>query len=363
VLVARGTAASRLSGELPAGAGAVVRLITKPDWTGVVDAVGGGPVLVRQGRPVFRALEAFTTAQLLPRHPRTAIGQLADGRIVMVAVDGRQPGYSTGMTNFELAQTLARLGAVTGSALDAGGSTTMAFEGQLLNSPSDPDGERPVAEALLVMYAGVYAPLPLEPVLSPNGDAVADRQQLSYKVVRPSTVSVSLLGPDNVPRYTFSGQVAPGSYPFEWNGLKPDGQPDAEGRWHWVVNATDDLGRVSGIDRGFTVNSTLGFGKSIGPALGVPRANPRAVASFTLGRAATVTTRIETPSGVILKTLARQRAEPGQLEVAWDGRTGRGGFVYTGRYVAKAVAQNELGAVELSAEFSVRRVVRPAASG
>ena len=85
--------------------------------------------------PVFRAGEAFTHAQLAPRAPRSAVGQLADGRIVLVAVDGRQPGYSVGMTNFELAQTLVRLGAVTGMALDSGGSTTMAFDGALLNRP------------------------------------------------------------------------------------------------------------------------------------------------------------------------------------------------------------------------------------
>ena len=53
----------------------------------------------------------------------------------MVAVDGRQRGYSVGVTNFELAQQLVRLGAVTGTALDSGGSTTMAFNGKLLNQP------------------------------------------------------------------------------------------------------------------------------------------------------------------------------------------------------------------------------------
>ena len=43
-------------------------------------------------RPVFRAGEAFTTNQLGQRAPRSAVGQAADGRIVLVAVDGRQPG-------------------------------------------------------------------------------------------------------------------------------------------------------------------------------------------------------------------------------------------------------------------------------
>src|SRR5207253_3876286 len=137
-------------------------------WANVTDAVGGGPIIVRNGKPVFRSFELFTAAQLAARNPRTGVGQTADGRILLVAVDGRQPGYSTGLTNFELALLMMRLGAVTASALDSGGSTTMAFDGKLLNRPSDPGGERPVAEALTLFYYGVYAPPPMARVLSPN---------------------------------------------------------------------------------------------------------------------------------------------------------------------------------------------------
>ena len=56
---------------------------------------------------------------------------------MLVAVDGRQPGYSIGLTNSELAQALVRLGAVRAMGLDSGGSTTMAFDGAVLNRPSD----------------------------------------------------------------------------------------------------------------------------------------------------------------------------------------------------------------------------------
>ena len=143
MLAARGTAAQRLEEEVDIGTTLALRIIFRPEWTGIADAVGGGPVLVRNGGPVFRAQEAFTSSQLAPRNPRTGVGQLADGRILMVVTDGRRPGYSVGMTNFELAQTLVRLGAVTASAFDGGGSTTLAFDGTLLNRPSDPGGERP----------------------------------------------------------------------------------------------------------------------------------------------------------------------------------------------------------------------------
>ena len=152
----------------------------------------------------------FTSSQLSLRDPRTAIGQRADGRIIFVAVDGRQPGYSTGVTNFEMAQTMVRLGAVTASALDSGGSTTMAFDGKVLNRPSDPGGERAVADGLFVFYYGVHAPAPPQKVVSPNGDGVAEAQPLSYKIVRPSTVTASLIGPDRVPRQTETGAQEPG---------------------------------------------------------------------------------------------------------------------------------------------------------
>src|SRR5919202_1397450 len=194
VLVARADA-QFLTQEAPVGTTLSVNLLLTPQWRNVTDALGGGPIIVRNGKPVFRSLELFTPAQLATRNPRTAVGQTADGRILLVAVDGRQPGYSTGLTNFELALLMMRLGAVTASALDAGGSTTMAFDGKLLNRPSDPGGERAVAETLAVLYKGVYAPPPALDVVSPNGDGIGERQQLAYKVVRPSTVTASLVGP------------------------------------------------------------------------------------------------------------------------------------------------------------------------
>ena len=196
VLVARGAAATnRVRAEAPASSAVRVRLVLQPDWTGVTNALGGGPALVRRGKAIFDANEAFVANQLAVPEPRTAVGQLKDGRIVLVAADGRQPGYSTGMTNFELALALVKLGVVTGAALDGGGSTAMAFDGRLLNKPSDRNGERAVSEALLVGYSGIQAPAPAVSVLSPNGDGIAETQQLGYKVVRPSSVTVALIGP------------------------------------------------------------------------------------------------------------------------------------------------------------------------
>jgi len=363
VLVARGQIAARLQAEAPVGQEVRIRLVLQPDWTGVVQALGGGPLLVRGGRALLNAGETFTTAQLATPQPRSAVGQTADGRILLVAADGRSLGYSSGLTNFDLALALLRLGAVTAAALDGGGSTAMAFEGQLLSTPADPAGERPISDALLVAYEGVHAPAPSEPVLSPNGDGIGERQSLAYKTVRPSTVSATLTGPDGVPRYTFSGQVEPGTYPLEWSGVREDGSPEVEGRWTWTVSAVDDLGRASSVERTFDLNLTLAFPRSVGPALVVPRRKPRAVATFTLARPALVTMRIETPSGAVVRSLGRQQLGPGTVTVAWDGAADTGGVVYSGRYVARAVAVNELGSVSLAAVFAVRRGVAAPRAG
>ncbi|MEO5575797.1 MAG: phosphodiester glycosidase family protein [Gaiellaceae bacterium] len=350
VLVARGTAAQRLVEESPVGTSLALRLIFRPEWTGITNAVGGGPVLVRSGGPVFRAQEAFTSSQLAPRNPRTGVGQLADGRVLMVVTDGRRPGYSVGMTNFELAQTMVRLGALTGSALDGGGSSSLAFDGTLLNRPSDRGGERPVSTALQLMYYGVYAPVP-EPVISPNGDGFAETQrELSYKVVRPSNVTATLVAPDGTAASTETLLREPGTYPVAFPPASADPTvAPGEGRWRLEVAATDDLGRTSTTTQTFTVNSTLGFARLSRRSL-VVRARGRQTisAGVTLTRAARVTATVETKTGVKVATIAVRRLPAGRFAASWKGTTRGGRFlVYGGLYAVRFRAANELGAVEL----------------
>ena len=331
VLVARGPQAAFLTAEAPVGSKVTILLTLTPPWTNVPNALGGGPVIVRDGKPVFRSFEDFVSGQLAQRTARTGVGQLADGRIVLVAVDGLQPGYSDGMTNFELALTMMRLGCVTASALDSGGSTTMAFDGKLLNSPSDRGGERAVAEALTLFYYGVYAATPGSRVLSPNGDGVDDTQALSYKLVRPSTVTATLNGPGGAVVTLDSGSRVPGIYRVTWNGA---GQP--EGNWTFRVTADDDLGRHSVAERQFGLDSTLGF-------LSVRAAGRRATASFKLARAARVAAQIETSAGAVVATLPTRNLPAGNGAVSWKGRAGR--------YVFSVTATNDAGSVELTAPF------------
>ncbi len=361
VLLARGTAAQKLTEEAPVGTNLAARIIFRPEWTGITQAVGGGPMLVRAGKPVFRALEAFAADQLVPRMPRTAVGQLSGGRVIFVATDGRQPGYSVGMTNFELAQTLVRLGAVTGSALDAGGSTTLAFDGTLLNRPSDPRGERDVSTSLQLMYYGVYAP-PAEPVVSPNGDGVAETQKLAYKIVRPSTVTAALTAPDGTVAFSESGEREPATYPVAFPPVPLDPAaaplPPAEGGWRLDVSAVDDQGRASTTRQTFSVNNTLAAVRLSPPRLVARLGGARRVqAGVDVTRAARITVFVETRSGVRVATIASRAVQPGRFLVRWNGTT-RGGraLVYGGDYVIRFTATNELGTVELvSAPVRVTR--------
>jgi hypothetical protein len=363
VLVARGTVGQRLAEEAQVGTTVALRIIFRPEWIGVADAVGGGPVLVRNGGPVFRAQEAFTSTQLAPRNPRTAVGQLADGRILMLVVDGRRPGYSVGMTNFELAQTLVRLGVVTGSAFDGGGSSTLAFDGKLLNRPSGPV-ERPTSTALQLMYYGVYSPTP-EPVISPNGDGFAERQrELSYKVVLPSTVTATLVGPGGVIAFSETVAREPGTYPvaFPPAPADPAAEPaaPAEGRWRLDVTGTDDQGRVSTTSQPFTVNSTLGFARLSRRNLVVRvRGKQTISAGVTLTRPARVLATVETASHVQVAAIALRRLPAGRFAATWRGTT-RGGesLAYGGAYLIRFHATNELGAVDLTTP--VFRVIRAA---
>ncbi len=114
-------------------------------WPGVVDAVGGDRMLVNGGQVVLGSC----TGSVCSRNPRTSIGLTADGRVLLVVVDGRQSS-SVGMSLLELAHFMAtRLGAESAINLDGGGSTTLAVKGRVVNHPSD-GFERSLTSAVVV---------------------------------------------------------------------------------------------------------------------------------------------------------------------------------------------------------------------
>lgn len=345
VLQARGSRRAEVAAAT-AGMPFVTRLILTPWWEQVADAIGGGPALVREGRIVLPTTEQFTSYQLKPRHPRTAVGQLGDGRIVLVAVDGRS-SRSVGMTMKDLARELVDLGVVTGMALDGGGSTTLAFDGNVLNTPSD-GAERAASNALMVFYYGAYAPQPRTAVLSPNGDGVAEEQRLAYKIVRPATVDVRLVGPGGKV-FSEQGPKEPGTYPFV-----PDPGSLAEGTWRWIVEAVDDQGNASEARREFQVNNTLGFLRL--SAERVKRGRSVGV-SFVLEHNARLAVTIENAAGKVVRTLFARAHKRGEIELSWNGRSAQGKVVPAGRYSVRVGADNRLGPVELVASVVVRKAL------
>jgi exopolysaccharide biosynthesis protein len=113
--------------------------------------IGGGPQLIKNGRiEITNAAEKILPSFVSDGHPRTAIAKLKSGQILLVTVDGRQPGESIGMSLTMLADLLIEFGAVEAINLDGGGSTTMVIRNKLVNKPSDATGERPVSDAILL---------------------------------------------------------------------------------------------------------------------------------------------------------------------------------------------------------------------
>ncbi len=120
--------------------------------TKITTLVGGLPALLRNGDSIknFIGVENLHSHWFVGKNPRTAIGFDKNGkRLFVVTVDGRQAGYSIGMTLAELSEFLKKEGAYKALNLDGGGSTTMVINGVIVNSPSDSTGERPVHNGLL----------------------------------------------------------------------------------------------------------------------------------------------------------------------------------------------------------------------
>jgi len=122
--------------------------------------VNGGPRLLAGGATMIdAAAEGFTHPDDpefyyrfgVRRNPRTLAGVTPAGHLLLVAVDGRAPGYSNGLSFAEEASVMRALGASEALNLDGGGSTAMALGPTLVTRPSDSTGERPVGDAIVVL--------------------------------------------------------------------------------------------------------------------------------------------------------------------------------------------------------------------
>lgn len=344
VLVARGAAnVAQLQAEAPVGGQVEVRLTLTPDWSGLANAIGGGPLLVNNGKAVFPNGESFLPGALNGRAARGAVGQLADGRILLVTVEGSGPVYSVGLSSYALAVELVRLGAVRAIGLGAGGAAGMAFDGTLLTRPSL-GAEGHVSDALVLSYFGVYVS-PVTAVLSPNGDGVADSEAFSYRIVRPSTVTATLSGPGGTTIPLASGAATAGVHALTWDG-QLNGALAPEGSWTFTVTATDDRHVTTTAQRSFSLDDTLGaLTLTRGPG-GYP------TASYVLARPATVVVRIERLSGVAVATLRTAKLQAGTYRVTWKGRIGKR-RAPGGRYQLRVQATSPVGTSSLVAPFSL----------
>jgi len=114
--------------------------------------VGAFPQLLSGGRRVGDLEVGANPSFAAARHPRTAVGfDPSLQRLWILVVDGRQPGYSDGMSLPELSGFLEALGATEAVNLDGGGSAVMVLRGRAVSRPSDAEGERPVVNALAVV--------------------------------------------------------------------------------------------------------------------------------------------------------------------------------------------------------------------
>jgi len=112
---------------------------------------GAGPRLLAAGRiSVTGTAEAITRSNVVNRVPRTLAGVRADGRVLLVTIDGRQPRWSAGATMLEAAKVMRALGAREALNLDGGGSATMVVGRRVVNRPSD-GFERAVSDGLFVL--------------------------------------------------------------------------------------------------------------------------------------------------------------------------------------------------------------------
>jgi hypothetical protein len=138
--------------SVPIGSLLQISTTSSENLTGTITALGGGPLLVHNGKPQSWPTTKGTNTNALPRHPRTAIG-FSKNYFFLVEVDGRQNELSIGMNYPELAGLMKSLGCTDAMNMDGGGSSTFWLDGKVMNSPSDKH-ERATANALFIVRNG-----------------------------------------------------------------------------------------------------------------------------------------------------------------------------------------------------------------
>ena len=148
----------------PPNVGDTVRIdaSTTPPLDEMTNAVGGGPLLVAGGA-IADDPNAPAPEERDRRFPVSGAGTLPNGELVLVAVDGRQPSLSIGVTRPQFAALVLGFGATDAMAFDSGGSATLVArvlgdaDARVLNVPSDGE-ERAVADGLFIYSDAPHGP-------------------------------------------------------------------------------------------------------------------------------------------------------------------------------------------------------------
>ncbi len=122
---------------------------------GVWNTLSFGPSLLDNGETASGIEDVevdtnFGNHSIQGEQPRTAVGVIDENHLVFVVVDGRSPGYSAGVTMTGLAEIMKDLGATTAYNIDGGGSSTMYFNGSLVNNPLGDNKERGTSDILYI---------------------------------------------------------------------------------------------------------------------------------------------------------------------------------------------------------------------
>ncbi len=146
---------------IPDGARLAITFAVSPGWETVTQAVSGPTMLVHDGAI---SINPYTHGFADVTHPRSGIGITAKGELLLFVIDGRQPGYSMGVTLDELAELMASQGVIDGMNLDGGGSSTLGVrlpgsDGVTMVNRGSDGFERPVGNSLLLFSSAPTGPL------------------------------------------------------------------------------------------------------------------------------------------------------------------------------------------------------------
>lgn len=160
-------------------------------------ACGGSQWLVRDGKDVTAGVSGSYNTE---RHSRTCIGVTAEGKVVIMTLDGRQEPYSCGGTMHELAQIMLEAGCVAAINLDGGGSSTFVSKAagsdsiSVVNRPSD-GSVRAISSGIIIASTAAPSNVFASAVLTAEEEYVTPKSTVNVTAVGVSPAGTSATVP------------------------------------------------------------------------------------------------------------------------------------------------------------------------